>query len=75
MTHDEMIEVLLSHKNGGKVQYRNEHHTRCNPNTPWRDFESGYNPIWNFSEILYRARPQEMEPDALLIASYGAKQP
>ena len=61
MTHDEMIEVILAHKNGAKVQYRNEHLTRCDPKTPWRDFEPGYSPIWNFSEILYRARPQEME--------------
>jgi hypothetical protein len=54
MTHDEMIKVIQHHRDGGKVQYsiknRNEFH----------DFTDGYEPIWDFDNSDYRAKPEPM---------------
>jgi hypothetical protein len=49
MTHDEMIEVLTHHKNGGKIEYR------LKADVTWKDAPS---PWWDFDEFDYRAKPE-----------------
>ena len=54
MTHDEMIEVIAHHKNGGKVE------CKCKGDGVWiREChldEYGY----NFADFDYRAKPEPM---------------
>jgi len=52
MTHDEMIEVITHHKNGGKVQVREI-------NTPnWHN--CNVFPCFNFANYVYRAKPEPL---------------
>ena len=51
MTHDEMIDVIMHHKNGGEVEYY------AGEDVGW--IYSDY-PVWNFAECKYRAKPEPM---------------
>ena len=51
MTHDEMIDVITHHKNGGKVEYFSDE------DNGW--FEADY-PVWNFEDTKYRPKPEPM---------------
>jgi hypothetical protein len=55
MTHDEMIAVILHHKNGGKVQHTGKH-----PSLRWHDMLDGQEPSWDFSCLNYRAKPEPL---------------
>ena len=51
MTHDEMIAVIQHHKNGGKVEYY------AGDDIGWIYSDD---PVWNFGECDYRAKPEPM---------------
>tara|TARA_R110000868_G_scaffold230336_1_gene483513 strand:- start:433 stop:717 length:285 start_codon:yes stop_codon:yes gene_type:complete len=53
MTHQEMIDVITHHMNGGKVESLVKH----NPSDEWGIVST---PIWNFSECYYRAKPEPL---------------
>jgi len=52
MTHDEMIEVIQAHKDGGKVEYK-DHGAET-----WIKLLT--EPLWNFARHDYRAQPEPM---------------
>jgi hypothetical protein len=52
MTHDEMIEVLTHHKNGGKVEYKRKDEAR------WKQVTTKIGPAWDFDLCDYRAKPE-----------------
>jgi len=51
MNHDEMIEVIAHHKNGGEIEYRLKN------DMTWKDAPC---PWWNFDDFDYRAKPEPM---------------
>jgi hypothetical protein len=54
MTHDEMIDVIMHHKNGGRVECLN----RSADDDRWIAIK---NPAWNFSDCDYRPKPEPMK--------------
>jgi hypothetical protein len=52
MTHDEMIEVIAHHKNGGKVEYR------CKGDSFWIKENHLDASGFNFADFDYRAKPE-----------------
>jgi hypothetical protein len=67
MTHDEMIDVIMHHKNGGEVE------VSIRGKQKW---EACLRPIWDFDGFDYRAKPEpvilwlELDSRGLVIASY-----
>jgi len=55
MTHDEMIAVILHHKNGGEIEFK------AKGSKLWKKTDA---PCWNFDSIDYRAK---LEPLVLYI--------
>ena len=51
MTHDEMIAVIMHHKNGGKVEYKSQYKAY------WTEI---LEPRWDFFRSDYRAKPEPM---------------
>jgi hypothetical protein len=51
MTHDEMIEVIAHHKNGGKVEYKHKN------GKIWWDTKDN---VWDFFSCDYRAKPEPL---------------
>jgi hypothetical protein len=51
MTHDEMIDVITHHKNGGEVEYY------TGDDIGWILTDD---PVWNFGENDYRPKPEPM---------------
>jgi hypothetical protein len=52
MTHDEMIDVITHHKNGGEVEYY------TGDDIGWILCDD---PVWNFGENDYRPKPEPMK--------------
>jgi len=52
MTHDEMIAVITHHKNGGKVEYKED------GAETWTELYA--EPLWNFAQHDYRAQHEPM---------------
>jgi hypothetical protein len=59
MTHDEMIAVITHHKNGGKVEYKED------GAETWTELYA--EPLWNFAQHDYRIKP---EPRSLWIVRF-----
>lgn len=54
MTNDEIIEVVLAHKRGRRIQFRNER-------WDWTDCANNQ-PSWEFSSTDYRVAPELPNP-------------
>ena len=51
MTHDEMIDVIMHHKNGGRVEYKSQYKAY------WTEI---LEPRWDFFSSDYRPKPEPM---------------
>jgi hypothetical protein len=56
MTHDEMIEVIQSHKDGKVIQFKRN----CGV-CDWTSLAKVKSPHWNFSAVKYRVKPEPKE--------------
>ena len=69
MTHDEMISVILHHKNGGKVEYKRK------DGALWKEVTTKIGPAWDFDLCDYRAKPEpqviyaDFNEDGMVMAS------
>ncbi len=52
MTHDEMVEVILAHKAGKKIQFKHRIY-----NAP--DWDGVHDPAWDFASCDYRIAPED----------------
>lgn len=55
MTDDEILKVVQAHKDGKKIQCRNN--DTSNPTLAWRDCQETNRPAWNFPSVDYREAP------------------
>jgi hypothetical protein len=54
MTHDEMIAVIQAHKDGKKLEFRDQRFTE------FKEWVQCLEPHWNFKDCDYRIKPEPM---------------
>jgi hypothetical protein len=66
MTHDEMIAVIQAHKDGKKLEFRDQRFTK------FKEWVQCLEPHWNFKDCDYRIKP---EPRILWVVMYLSGNP
>lgn len=62
---EEMIRVMAAFQEGKAIQGRPLHAAQKDPNTPWEDLPL---PLWNWTAIEYRIKPEHLRTYLVITA-------